>query len=194
MPTFTRRSRTAASQIVSALLTKNGPMVIFASDTSLRDTSTSGHDWLRRRGGSVFWFCARSWASWRKLHRSPCEHWLSFSTGNQHLFLLQCRFIGLDLFHCSWINSLVPGVKFCLIEVSDLYSSSPWFATFDTWASISSDESPCRKIPIRLWVAQTHVSSICTDFPRNHRMEFLTSTTELLLISYRIPECYNHEQ
>ena len=37
-------------------------------------------------------------------------------------------------------------------------------------------------------VAQTHVSSICTDFPRYHRMESLTQAVELRPILYRIPK------
>ena len=42
MPLFTRRSRTSTSQIRPARLSKNEPMVTFASDTSLpRHTSTS---------------------------------------------------------------------------------------------------------------------------------------------------------
>ena len=57
MPRFTRRSRTRTSQRTSARLSKNGPMVTYASDTFfLRHTSTSWYGWLRMRGGSVFWF------------------------------------------------------------------------------------------------------------------------------------------
>ena len=42
MPIFTRRSRAGTFQIRSAPLSENGPMVTFASDTSLpRHTSTS---------------------------------------------------------------------------------------------------------------------------------------------------------
>ena len=44
-------------QIISTRLSKNGPMVTFASDTSLPPhTSTSWKGWLGRCGGSVFWF------------------------------------------------------------------------------------------------------------------------------------------
>ena len=44
MPIFTRRSRASTSQIISALLSKNGTMVTFASDTSFpRHTSSSCH-------------------------------------------------------------------------------------------------------------------------------------------------------
>ena len=59
------------------------------------------------------------------------------------------------------------------VKVSDLYLFLPLFATFDYWASKSSDEFPCRTIPIRFWVDQTHVSSICTDFPEYHLVDFL---------------------
>ena len=44
MPILTRRSRTRTFQIISALLSKNGTLVLFASDTSFpRHTSTSCH-------------------------------------------------------------------------------------------------------------------------------------------------------
>ena len=46
--------------------------------------------------------------------------------------------------HCSCFNFPVPR-----IVVSDLYSSSPWSAIADNWASISSDESSCRTILMR---------------------------------------------
>ena len=74
------------------------------------------------------------------------------------------------------------------------YISVRWLSTFDDWTSISSDESPCRTIPIRSWAARTHVSSICTDFPRYHRMESLTWIVELHPILYRIPEYCHHEE
>ena len=99
---------------------------------------------------------------------------LFLSTGNRYLFLLQRRLVPFDswpllLFRFSrvWRQSFV-------IEVSDLYSYSPLSSISDYWASISSDRFPCRTILIRFWVDQTHVFSICTDFPRYHRMEFLT--------------------
>ena len=42
MPLFTRRSRAGTSQMIPARSSNNGPMVTFASDTSLpRHTSTS---------------------------------------------------------------------------------------------------------------------------------------------------------
>ena len=44
LPIITRRSRASTFQIISARLSKNGPMVTFASDTSFpRHTSTSCH-------------------------------------------------------------------------------------------------------------------------------------------------------
>ena len=79
-----------------------------------------------------------------------CEHWPFSFTGNRCLFLLQRQLIPFNslpllLFQFSraWRQSSV-------IEVSDLYSSSPLFSTFDNWGSISSDESPCRTSPMRL--------------------------------------------
>ena len=111
-------------------------------------------------------------------------HDLGLRGGNCNLIrcnsfsLLQIQFT--HVWHQSFAN-----------EVSDLYSSSPWFSNFDGWDSISSDEYPGRTIPIRFWVDQTHVSLICTDFPRYHRMEFLSSITELrpiTLSSRRVTE------
>ena len=67
-------------------------------------------------------------------------------------------------------------------------------STFDCEEPMSSDESRCRTIAIRFCVVHTHVSSICTDFPRFHRMEFLSSMIELRPISYPIPECCHHEE
>ena len=119
---------------------------------------------------------------------------LFLSTGSRYLFLLQRHFSSLDSwsvllfqFSSAWRQSSV-------IEVSDLHFSSPLSSMFDTWASISSDGSPCRTIPIQFWVAQTHVSLICTDFPRHHRMESLTKIVKLHPILYRIPEHYLDEE
>ena len=110
MPIFTRRSRVSTFQIVSARLSKNGPMVTFASDTSLpRHTSTS-HD-LGSRGGNCKGLLANAG--------------LFLSTGNRYLFHRQRRTIPFDSlsllliqFSHAWRQSFV-------IKVSDLYSSSP---------------------------------------------------------------------
>ena len=136
----------------------------------------------------VLGFCARFWASWRKLQRSPCEHWPSLSTDNRYLFLLQRLTIRFDSLSLLLIQLSHAWRQSFVIEVSDLYSSSPWFSTFDRWEPRSSDESPCRTIPIRFWVARTHVFSICTDFPRYHRMESLTwsNREQISIIQYCI--------
>ena len=63
-----------------------------------------------------------------------------------------------------------------------------------TWASISSDESPCRTILIQFWGGWSHVFLTCTDFPRYHRMESLTSLVKLHPILHRIPEYYRYEE
>ena len=57
MPIFKRRSNAGTSQIISARLSKNGPMATFASDTSLpRPRDTVGSE-----GVAAVWsgFCAR---------------------------------------------------------------------------------------------------------------------------------------
>ena len=111
MPIFTRRSRAGTCQIISARLSKKGPMVTSASDSSLpRHTSTSWYGWLRRCGGSVFWFLVYD-------HHSrggnctglPSNTGLFLST---YLFLLERRLIPFRFFdRCSWFNSPVSSVK-----------------------------------------------------------------------------------
>ena len=93
------------------------------------------------------------------------------STDNKYLFFLQRHSFPSDswpllLFQFSraWRQSFA-------IEVSELYSSSPLSSIFENWTSTSSDEFPCRTIPIRFWVARTHKVSICTDFRECHPME-----------------------
>ena len=55
MPIFTRRWRASTLEIISVRLSKNGPMVTFASDTSLpRHTSASWRGWLGKCG-NMFW-------------------------------------------------------------------------------------------------------------------------------------------
>ena len=51
MPIFTRRSRADTSQIISAWLSKNGPMVTFASDTS-----STHFDLVTRMARKVWWW------------------------------------------------------------------------------------------------------------------------------------------
>ena len=88
--------------------------------------------------------------------------------------------------HCFCFNSPSAWRQSFVTDVSDPYVSSPLSSIFDNWASIPSDESPCRTIPIQFWVARTHALSLCTDFPRCHRMESLTLKVELYPILYRI--------
>ena len=155
MPIFTRRSRASTAQITSARMSKNGPMVTFASDTSLlRHTSTSWYGWLR------------SWVSCRTALVSLRTQTFffplvtdTFSSNAEPRILIQ--------FSHAWCQSFA-------IEVSDLYSASPLFSTLDSLEPMSYDESPCRKITIHFWFVQTPVSSIFTDFPRYHRTESLT--------------------
>ena len=64
--------------------------------------------------------------------------------------------------HCSCFNSLISGVKVSQSEFL-IYASLRHRFQFFYRASISSDESPCRTIPIRFSVAQTRVFSIRKD-------------------------------
>ena len=117
-----------------------------------------------------------------------------FATGNRYLFLLKRHLTPYDpwsllpfQFSRVWRQSFV-------IVISDPYSFSPLSSIFVNWASISSDESSCRTYLKRFWVAQTDVFSICTDFPRLHRMECLTKKVELRPILCRTPEHYRQEE
>ena len=125
MPIFTRRSRTSTSQIVSARLSKNGPMDTFASDTSLprpRDTV----------GSEVWRQCVLVLAQDLGFRGGNCNGLLAntgffLSTGNRYLFLLQRRSIPFDSFSLLPIQVSRAWRQSFVIEVSDLYSSSPWF-------------------------------------------------------------------
>ena len=133
--------------------------------------SSTHFDLVTLRAQKVWRLWVLVFAHDRYSHAGNCIGLLSstglfLSIGNRHLFLVQRQFIPFDSlsllliqFSHAWRQSFV-------IAVSDLFSSSPWFSMFDNWASISSDESPCRTIPIQFWVPQTNVFSICTDFPR----------------------------
>ena len=90
---------------------------------------------------SVF---VRSLPSCRKLHWSPFEHCSFLSTSNKYLSSFNTT---QSLVTC--FNFLVSGVENFVIEVSDLCFSSPSSSTSDNWASTSSDEFPCRTIPIQ---------------------------------------------
>ena len=166
MPTFTRRSRASTFRKIAAQLSENGTMVTFASDTSFpRHTSTSWYGWLRRCGGSVFWFL-RTILGFVAETATVSLQTLAFliSSDDKYLFLLQHHSIPFDSwprllfqFSCVWLQSFVNGV-------SDLYSSSPLSSIFHNWASKTSDESPCRTIPLRFWVARTHVFHFVQTF------------------------------
>ena len=95
---------------------------------------------------------------------------LLLSIDSKLLVLIQHHFISCD----SWPLHLFQSSHFwCenfVIEVSDLCFSSPSFSTFDSQASIFSDEFPCHTILTRFWVDQTHVFLICTNFPGHHQV------------------------
>ena len=58
-------------------------------------------------------FCARSWVSWRKLHRSPCEHW-PFSFHWWHIPFPPSTPINPFRFLTTAPDSILP----CLVKVS----------------------------------------------------------------------------
>ena len=94
----------------------------------------------------------------------PSNTGLFLSTANIHLFLFQHHLITCDSWPLLLIQFSSVWRQSFEIEVSDLYFSSPWFSTVDTWDPISSDESPCRTIPVQFWVSQTHVSQFVQTF------------------------------
>ena len=198
MPIFTKGSLASTLQIISARLSEHHGYFCLGYIFS-----STHFDLVRSMARKVWRQCVLVFGHDRYSHAGNCIGFLSntgllLSTGNRNLFLLQRHVFPFDswpllLFQFSraWRQSFV-------IEVSDLYFSSPSFSIFDHWASISSDESPCRTIPTQFWVARTHVFSMCTDFPRHHRMEFfdtdnrtsshLVSNSWILLSSWRATE------
>ena len=150
VPIFTRRSRAGKFQIISTRLSKNGPIVTFASDTSLpRRTSTSWRVWLGWRGGSVLW-CLCTILGFVTETASVGLRTLAFflSTGNRYFFLLQRRLIPFDSWSLLLIQFSHVWRQSFVIEVSDPYSSLPLSSISENWEPIFSDESPCRTIPI----------------------------------------------
>ena len=81
MPIFTKRSRAGTLQIISALLSKNGPMVTFASDTSL----LLPHEGAGSEGVAAVCsgFCARSWFRGINCNGLFAITGLFLSTGNR---------------------------------------------------------------------------------------------------------------
>ena len=110
----------------------------------------------------------------------PLNTALLFSTGYKYLFLFQCHFITCD------------SSKNC----TSFWSLLLFTIVFNLWemASISFDELPCRTILKQLWVDQTHVFLICTDFPEYHLMESLSKILRYHPISFRIPEHCRYEE
>ena len=154
MPIFTERSLASTFQTISARLSNNGTMVTFASDTFFLDKLRP-----RDKGCSegVAAVCSGFLRTILGLVAETASVSLrtlvSFlSIGTRYLFLLQRLEIPFDFlsllliqFSHVWRQSFV-----LVIRVSDLYSSSPWFATFNSCEPISCDEFPCHTNPIRV--------------------------------------------
>ena len=155
MPIFTKRSRARTIQIVSARLSKNGTMVTFALDTSfLRHTST--HFDLHIEGSEGV-AAVGFWCHLCTIFALMPETTLVFLRRLSFFFPLMAQIpfppsTPLNPFRFL-TNALVSILSFLAsnfeIEVSDLCFSSPSFSISDSHASISSDESPSRTIPIQ---------------------------------------------
>ena len=116
---------------------------------------------------------------------------LFLSTGNRHLFLPQRRLIRFDSLPRLLIQFSHVWSQSSVIAVSDLNCSASLFSTFHSWEPISSDEiSMSYNSNQRFQVDQTHVFSICTDFPTHHRMSNVRRPRQrqLRIIRYRIRE------
>ena len=110
-------------------------------------SSPTHFDLVTRVARKVWRHCGLVFGHDRHSHAGNCIGLLSntglfLSTGGRYLVLLQRHSSPvLFMFFRVWRQNF-------LIEVSDLYSSSPLSSIFDNWASISSDECPCRTIPM----------------------------------------------
>ena len=103
-------------------------------------------------------------------------------------------FCSLILDHgVSFINS-VSGLKNSLFVDSGRYFFAPVFSICDSQVQLSSDESPGCTIPIRSWVSETLVFSVCTILPRCRQVESVSLTIKFRPISNRIPEYHHFEE
>ena len=193
MPIFTRRSRANTFQNNICKVVEEWTHGYFC----LGYFSSSTHfDLVMRLAQKVWRQCVLVFAHDLESRGGNCNGLflntgLLLSTGNKYLFLLRRHLFPFDFlisqFSHAWRQSFV-------IEVSDLYSLFTTVFNFDHWEPVCSDESPYRTIPIRFWVDQTHVLSICTDFQDIIWWNFWTSTTKLRPILYWIPECCHREE
>ena len=150
MPTSTRRSRASALQIIWTL-SENCPMVTFASDTFF---SSTHFDLVSLMARKVRRHCVLVFVQHFGYRDGNCIGLLAntglfLSTGNRYLFLLQSRLIPSRCLTTAPVSIFRAWRQSFVIVISNLYSSSPWSSTFDYWASIPSDESPCRTILMR---------------------------------------------
>ena len=175
-PKLTKRSRASTFQITSARLSNNHTNVTFASDTSFpRHTSTSCHWKLRNWGGFQCRFLCTIVTLMPETALVSLRTLASFfplTANTSSSFNAYWSLAILD--NCSSFDSPVPGVRVSQSKVSDLYSFSSSSSISYIWASTSLNESRCRSFRRQFWVAQTHIFSICADFPRNPRTESLT--------------------
>ena len=122
------------------------PRILLFFDT-LRPRVMEGSE-----GVAALWsgFWARSWVSWRKLHWSPLRtmaYFFPLVTDTLSSFNATHSLSILD--HCSCFNSPVSGVK---VSQSEFLIKTPLHHCLQfvvNWASISSDESPCRTFPMQ---------------------------------------------
>ena len=170
MPILTRRSCANTFQEVFERPSEHHAKVTLSSDTlfSLDTCLPRVIDGSESVASFGIEFCTRSLLSCRKLPWSPFVHWPSSSHWKKHFPpppLNPFRFLTTAVFLFSCLAS---DLSFWSILLSTIVFNF-WKLGVDIL-----DEFPCRTILTRFWVDQTHVFSICTDFPGHHRMESLT--------------------
>ena len=163
------------SRIFSHGLSVGLPRRTPASDAPFSRRTSTSWCWVAQKVERLLGVgFARSWLSCRKLHGSPFEHCpFAFDWWQNSFSVLNATKIRCD----SWPLLLSQFSRFWhrnfVVEVSDLFSFWQSSLTSDQ-ALISFDECPSRTILIQIWVTQTRVFSICTDFPRYDLMESFT--------------------
>ena len=158
------------------------PLVTFAMDTSfLRHTSTSWQEWLRRCGGSVFWFL-RTIVTLMPETAMVSFRTLAFflSTGNRYLFLLQRHLSPFDSWTLLLIQlSLVWRQNF-VIEFSDLYFL--FTIVFNFWQV---------GIDIFWWISMSYNSNTVLSFSDSRILNFYNpskmSSGGIFVIDNNIP-------
>ena len=151
MTLLTKRFSARTFQMIYARLSKNEPMVTFCLGYFSSSTHFDLVMWLAQ---TLWRQCVRVFAHDLGFRGGNCNGLLAntglfLSTGNRYLFFHERRLILFDSLSQLLLRFSHASRQTFVIEVFDLFFSSPWFSTFDCWEPTSSDECPCRAILIR---------------------------------------------